>query len=55
MSTANKVSLNGWIGTGTIPAAPFAGTTYQTLFYDRVLTQEEVLQNYNTMKSRFNL
>jgi len=54
-STANKVALNGFIGTGTVPTSPFAGTTYQTLFYDRVLTQEEVLQNYNTMKSRFNL
>ena len=52
-TTTMKVSLNGYIGTGTSPSAPFGGATYQTLFYDRVLTQEEVLQNYNTMKSRF--
>jgi hypothetical protein len=55
-STSTKVALNGFIGIGTtVELFPYAGTNYQTLFYDRVLTQEEVLQNYNTMKSRFNL
>jgi len=52
-STINKVALNGYIGTGTIPSAPFAGTTYQTLVYDRVLTQEEVTQNFNTLNCRY--
>mgnify|MGYP003658407070 FL=1 len=53
--TANKVALNGYIGTGTIPSAPFAGTTYQTLVYDRVLTQEEVTQNINTLNGRYDV
>ncbi len=47
--TSTKVALNGFIGTGTIPTFPFAGTTHQTLVYDRVLTQEEVTQNFNTL------
>ena len=51
--TSTKVALNGFIGTGTAPVFPYVGTTYQTLIYDRVLTQEEVLQNYKAMKSRF--
>ena len=52
--STSKIALNGYIGAaGTIPTSPFPGTIYQTLVYDRVLTQEEVLQNYNTMKSRF--
>lgn len=54
-STANKVALNGYIGTGTIPSAPFPGTTYQTLVYDRVLTQEEVTQNINTLNGRYDV
>lgn len=52
-STSMKLALNGYIGTGTIPTAPFAGTTYQTLVYDRVLTQEEVTQNINTLTGRY--
>lgn len=48
-STGTRIALNGFIGTGTVPTFPFAGTTYQTLVYDRVLTQEEVTQNYNTL------
>ena len=54
-TTANKVALNGYIGTGTIPTSPFAGTTYQTLVYDRVLTQEEVTQNINVLNGRYNV
>jgi len=54
-STINKVALNGYIGTGTIPSAPFAGTTYQTLVYDRVLTQEEVTQNINVLNGRYDV
>lgn len=54
-ATANKVALNGFIGTGTIPTSPFAGTTYQTLVYDRVLTQEEVTQNINVLNGRYDV
>jgi len=52
-TTSMKVALNGWIGAGTIPTSPFAGTTYQALVYDRVLTQEEVTQNFNTLNCRY--
>jgi len=53
LPSTSKVALNGYIGTGTIPSAPFAGTTYQTLVYDRVLTQEEVTQNFNSLNGRY--
>ena len=52
-ATTTKVALNGFIGTGTIPVFQFAGTTYQTLVYDRVLTQEEVTQNFNSLNGRY--
>ena len=55
-ATTNKLALNGYLGaTGTIPTNPFAGTTYQTLVYDRVLTQEEVTQNINTLNGRYDV
>lgn len=52
-ATGMRVALNGFIGTGTIPVFQFAGTTYQTLIYDRVLTQEEVTQNFNSLNGRY--
>jgi len=54
-TTSMKVALNGWIGTGTVPLFQFPGTTYQTLVYDRVLTQEEVTQNINTLNGRYDV
>ena len=33
----------------------FAGTLYTTQIYNRALSSTEVLQNYNALKSRFNL
>jgi hypothetical protein len=33
----------------------FSGNIAQTLIYNRALSAQEVLQNYNTQKSRFNL
>ena len=54
LPSTSKVALNGFLGTsGTIPTNPFAGTTYQTLVYDRVLTQEEVTQNFNSLNGRY--
>jgi len=55
LSTSMKIALNGYIGSGTIPGLPFAGTTYQTLVYDRVLTQEEVTQNITTLNCRYDV
>ena len=53
-ATNTKVSLNGAIGTGTNPYIfAYAGTNYQTLVYDRVLTQEEVTQNFNSLNGRY--
>ena len=52
-ATTMKVALNGFIGTGTVPTSPYAGTNYQTLVYDRVLTQEEVTQNFNSLNGRY--
>ena len=53
-ATGMRVSLNGAIGTGTNPYLfPYAGTNYQTLVYDRVLTQEEVTQNFNSLNGRY--
>jgi len=34
---------------------PLTGYLYQLLFYQRVLTQTEIFQNYNATKSRFSL
>ena len=36
-------------------AKNFNGRISQTLIYNRALTQQEILQNYNATKSRFNL
>jgi len=33
----------------------FGGTIYSTLIYNRVLTSNEVLQNYNALKNRYGL
>jgi hypothetical protein len=33
----------------------FNGTIYNTLFYNRALTQSEVIQNFNAHKSRYGL
>jgi hypothetical protein len=33
----------------------FIGNLYQVLFYDRELTSDEILRNYNTTKGRFGL
>lgn len=54
-TTSMKIALNGYIGSGTTPLSPFAGTTYQTLVYDRVLTQEEVTQNINVLNGRYDV
>ena len=52
-ATGMRIALNGFIGTGIVPIFQFAGTTYQTLVYDKVLTQEEVTQNFNSLNGRY--
>lgn len=55
-TTTMKVALNGSIGSGTtVQLFPYAGTNYQTLVYDRVLTQEEVTQNFNSLNGRYDV
>ena len=49
--------FNGVIGDedGTTPSVPFNGSISQTKMYNRVLSDAEVLQNYNVTKTRFGL
>ncbi len=56
ITSGQKVSLNGYIGTGTTPiAAQFPGTIYQALMYDRVLTEQEINKNINVLNGRYNV
>jgi hypothetical protein len=50
-------AFNGVIGDedGTTPSVPFQGSISQTRMYNRVLSDAEVLQNYNATKTRFGL
>ena len=58
-NTANVVSTNLWIASNknneTTPTIPWPGNIYNVQIYNRALTAQEVLQNYNATKSRFNL
>jgi hypothetical protein len=50
--------FNGGYFPSTAPAKTsefFKGYISNTLVYDRALNDSEVLQNYNTLKSRFGL
>jgi hypothetical protein len=42
---------NGWVSDN----APLVGDIYSIRYYNRVLTEDEVLHNYNIDKQRFNL
>ena len=64
ISSSSKVQLNTSfpfrIGSYTdgdqiTPSYFFNGNIYQTSIYNRALSQQEILQNYNATKSRFNL
>jgi hypothetical protein len=50
-------NINTQIGRWGFTGYPrcFNGDIYQTSIYNRALTSEEILQNYNATKSRFNL
>jgi hypothetical protein len=58
-NTANVASTSLWIGSNrsgtTTPSFPFTGNIYNVHIYNRALSSQEVLQNYNALKSRFNL
>jgi hypothetical protein len=45
-----------WVGYGSVQSLTIATGSYGPLqIYSRDLTQQEILQNYNALKSRFNL
>ena len=52
-----RVAIGSVIGANPIntPRSPIDGNVYNTLIYNRILSDAEVLQNYNATKSRFNL
>jgi len=58
-STAMSGNLNSktyaYIGSTAQSSEFFSGRIAQTLIYNRALTPEEILQNYNATKSRYNL
>jgi hypothetical protein len=43
------------VGTGNSFLEPFSGNIYNAQIYNRSLLPSEILQNYNALKSRFNL
>jgi hypothetical protein len=43
------------IGTNTSGTEQYNGIIYTTQVYNRALSAAEILQNYNSQKSRFNL
>ena len=56
LSSAIPSNINYRIGADVNGAAePFTGQIYNLKVYNRALTASEVLQNYNSQKSRFNL
>jgi hypothetical protein len=58
-NTANVASTQLWIGSNrsnlTTPTLSFPGTIYQASIYNRALSAQEILQNYNATKTRFGL
>jgi hypothetical protein len=52
-----RTAIGSVIGANPIntPRSPLDGNVYNTLIYNRVLSQAEILQNYNATKSRFGL
>jgi len=55
ISTTLPVDTNFEIGASTTLSRGFTGAIPITKIYNRTLTAEEILQNYNATKSRFNL
>jgi hypothetical protein len=59
---ASKIGVSTIYRTSTIilgaapgPSIPFQGNMYNCQIYNRALSAQEVLQNYNATKSRFNI
>jgi hypothetical protein len=46
-------TTNTTIGINSSNSEPFTGRVYQFLYYNRVLTPNEILQNFNATRSRF--
>jgi hypothetical protein len=53
--TLTSGTTNPTIGWGSDTIYYFGGNIYNVLIYNRALTSQEVLQNYNATKSRFGL
>lgn len=53
-STRNRIEIGG-LSQGGGTTRFFNGTLYNIKLYNRVFTHQEVLQNYNATKTRFNL
>jgi len=54
-TTINSSSFNGVIGAETVNGGFLNGNIAQTLIYNRALSSQEVLQNYNATKGRYGL
>ena len=54
-STATKTATPFYIGGDPTSSEYFAGNVSNVMIYDRALSPEEIVQNYNAQKSRFNL
>ena len=58
-NTVNVTPTSLWIGSNktspTSPAISWNGNIYNVQIYNRALSPQEVLQNYNATKDRFNL
>jgi hypothetical protein len=51
-----RLAIGAQLGTNpaNAPQGPFNGSMYNIQFYNRALSAQEILQNYNATKSRFN-
>jgi hypothetical protein len=58
-NTSNVAITPFWVASNktgpTTPAVPFSGNIFSAQIYNRALSALEVLQNYNSQKSRFGL
>lgn len=48
-------TTNTTIGINSSNSEPFSGKVYQFVYYNRTLSPQEVLQNFNATRSRFNI
>ena len=51
--TQTYITANTTIGINSQSTEPFTGRVYQFLYYNRVLSPDEILQNFNATRARF--